>query len=123
MQKYLQITWLPKIGIISDRDAKFNEKFWREFFKQVGTSLNMSSTYHPQTDGQTEVVNKCLEAYLRCFVTDKQNHWSQWLHLTEWWYNSTYHTSVKRPLSKLYMGMNLQIGRNWFYTKELTREN
>ena len=69
----------PKV-IISDRDAKFNG--WREFFKQVGTSLNMSSAYHPQTDGQTEVINKCLEAYLHFFVTDKQNHWSQWLHLS-----------------------------------------
>ena len=55
----------------------------------------MSSPYHPQTDGQTEVVNKCLEASLRSFVTDKQNKWLQWLHLAEWWYNSTYHTSAK----------------------------
>ena len=51
----------------------------------------MSSTYHPQT----EVVNKCLEAYLRSLVTNKQNKWLQWLDLTEWWYNSTYHTSAK----------------------------
>ena len=72
----------PKV-IVSDRDAKFNGKFWRQFFKQVGTSLNMSSTYHPQTDGHTKVVNKYLESYLRCFVTDKENHQSQWLHLAE----------------------------------------
>ena len=92
----------PKF-IVSDRDEKFNGKFWREFFKQMGTSLNMSSAYHPQTDGQTEVINKCLEAYLRCFVTDKQNHWSQWLHLVEWRYNSTYHTSTKMtPFQVLY---------------------
>ena len=47
----------PKV-IVSDIDAKFNGKFWREFFKQLGTLLNMSSAYHPQTDGQTKVVNK-----------------------------------------------------------------
>ena len=44
-----------------------------------------------------------LESYLCCFVIDKQNHWSQWLHLAEWWYNSTYHTSEKMtPFQVLY---------------------
>ena len=63
----------------------------------------MSSAYHRQTYGQTEVVNKCLETYLRCFVIDKQNKWFQWLHIAEWWYNSTYHTSAKMtPFQALY---------------------
>ena len=64
----------PKI-IVSDRDAKFTSNFWKEFCKQIGITLNMSSAYHPLTDGQTEVVNKCLEAYLRSFVTNKLNKW------------------------------------------------
>ena len=85
----------PKI-IVSDRNAKFTSSFWKEFCKQIGSTLNMSSSYHPQTYGQKEVVNKCLEAYLRSFVTDKQNRWLHWLHLAEWWYNSTYHTSAIR---------------------------
>ena len=63
----------PKI-IVSDRDAKFTSNFWKEFCKQIGIILNMSSTYHPQVDGQKEVVNKCVEAYLRSFVTDKQTN-------------------------------------------------
>ena len=49
----------PKV-IVSDRDAKFKGNFWKEFFNHIGTYLNMSSSYHPQIDGQTEVVNKCL---------------------------------------------------------------
>ena len=54
-------------------------------------------------DGQTEIVNKCLETYLCCFVMDKQNKWFQWLHLDEWWYNYTYHTSTKiTPFQYLY---------------------
>ena len=63
----------------------------------------MSSAYHPQTDGQMEVVNKCVESYLRSFVIDKQNRWLQWLHLAEWWYNCAYHTSTKMtPFQALY---------------------
>ena len=73
----------PKI-IVSDRDAKFTSNLLNELCKGVGITLNMSSSYHPQTDGQTEVVNKCLEAYLCSFITDKQNTWLQWLHLAEW---------------------------------------
>lgn len=63
----------------------------------------MSSIYHPQIDGQTEVVDKCLETYLYCFVIDKQNKWSQWLHLAKWSYNTTYHPSTKMtPFQALY---------------------
>jgi len=92
----------PKV-IISDRDPKFTSNFWKELFCQVGTSLTMSTSYHPQTYGQTKVVKKCLEGYLRNFVNDRHTQWINWLHLVEWWYNSTYHTSTKMsPFEALY---------------------
>jgi IS30 family transposase len=61
----------PKI-IVSDRDPIFTGHFWIELFSCLGTQLAHSSSYHPQSDGQTEIVNKCLEGYLCCFVSDKQ---------------------------------------------------
>ena len=64
----------PKI-IVSDRDPIFTGNFWMELFSCLGTQLAHISSYHPQSNGQTEIVNKCLEGYLRCFVSSKQAQW------------------------------------------------
>jgi len=55
----------------------------------------MSSAYHPQSDGQTEVVNKCLETYLRCLTGSKPKQWLTWLPWTEFWYDTNYHGSIR----------------------------
>ncbi|WVZ54304.1 hypothetical protein U9M48_005124, partial [Paspalum notatum var. saurae] len=64
----------------------------QELFKLTDTTLNMSSSYHPQTDGQTERLNRCLETYLRCMVQACPSKWLSWLSLAEFWYNTTYHS-------------------------------
>ena len=64
----------PKV-IVSDRDPIFTSHFWKDLFSCLDTQLAHSSSYHPQSDGQTEVVNKCLEGYLRCFSSEKQSQW------------------------------------------------
>ena len=58
-------------SIVSDRDPTFTSQFWKELMQLQGIELAMSSAYHPQTDGQTEVMNKSLEQYLRAFAADK----------------------------------------------------
>ncbi|KAJ0490310.1 putative nucleotidyltransferase, Ribonuclease H [Helianthus annuus] len=62
-------------SIVSDRDKVFISSFWQALFKLQGTGLRLSSSYHPQTDGQTEVVNRTMEQYLRCFTGDKPKGW------------------------------------------------
>jgi len=90
-------------SIISDRDPIFISHFWREFFKLSGTKLKMSSAYHPQTDGQSEVVNRCVEQYLWCFVHQQPTKWNSLLPWAEFWYNTTYHASTgMTPFQALY---------------------
>lgn len=81
-------------SIVSDRDRVFTSSFWRHLFKLQGTTLRMSSAYHPQTDGQSEAVNKCLEMYLRCFVFDNPRMWYRCLGWAEYWYNTAVHSST-----------------------------
>ena len=62
---------LPR-NIVSDRDNYFMSHFLQEVFWLCGTELTPSTSYHPQTDGQMEIVNKCVERYLRNYVTVQQ---------------------------------------------------
>jgi hypothetical protein len=93
---------LPKT-IVSDRDSRFMSTFWQELFRLVGTALTPSTSYHPQTDGQTEIVNKWVEGYLRNYVAGQQKAWVRWLHLGEYCYNTTQHMSIgMSPFRALY---------------------
>jgi transposase InsO family protein len=74
--------------IVSDKDTKFTSNFWRGLFKGFGTNLNFSTTYHPQTNGKIERVNRIIEDMLRMYVMDKPYKWEDYLHLVEFSYNN-----------------------------------
>ncbi|GJZ39228.1 retrotransposon-related protein [Tanacetum coccineum] len=84
---------LPKV-IVSDRDTVFLSRFWTELFKLLQVGLHMSTAYHPQTDGQTEVGNRCVECYLRCMTGDKPKEWVQWIPLAEYYANESVDKSL-----------------------------
>lgn len=85
------------------RDPLFTSKFWKELFTLWGSKLQMSTARHPQTDGQSERVNQCLEMYLRCSVNDTPTKWVNWLPLAEFWYNTSHHSSLGgSPFKALY---------------------
>jgi hypothetical protein len=85
---------LPE-SIISDRDPRFNSIFWKALWGQLGTTLAMSTAYHPQTDGQTERQNRTLEEMLRAYVGPRQDDWDEWLVAAEIAYNNSIQASTK----------------------------
>ena len=120
MQFVFKLHGMP-LSIVSDKDLIFTSKFWSELMRLQGVVLAISSSYHPQFEGQTEVVNKSLEHYLRAFVADRPHSWVEWLPLAEFWFNTNFHTSIKLtpfeafygyppPRVKDYMPSTTQVG-------------
>ncbi|GJV54704.1 putative reverse transcriptase domain-containing protein [Tanacetum coccineum] len=91
------------ISIISDRDSHFTSRFWQSMQSSLGTQLDMSTAYHPQTDGQSKRTIQTLEDMLRACVIDFRKGWERYLPLVEFSYNNNYHASIKAaPFEALY---------------------
>ena len=102
MAQVYKLHGLPS-AIVTDRDRVFTSQFWKELFSSADVQLQMSSAYHPQSDGQTERLNQTMDTFLWCFVNACPTKWFQWLPLAEFWYNTCEHSAIGRsPFEALY---------------------
>ncbi|KAH9763326.1 Endonuclease [Citrus sinensis] len=91
------------MSIVSDRDSHFTSKFWTSLQNALGTKLNFSTTFHPQTDGQSERTIQTLEDMLRTCVMEFKGNWDNYLPLMEFAYNNSYQASIEMaPYEALY---------------------
>jgi len=89
--------------IVSDRGSLFVSAFWTALCDTLKITRNLSTAYHPETDGQTERINQILEQYLRMYVNYQQDDWTQWIPLAEFAYNNSRHSSTKQtPFETVY---------------------
>ena len=81
-------------SIVSDRDSRFTSRFWNALQEALGTRLNFSTAFHPQTDGQSERTIQTLEDMLRSCVMQFKGNWDEHLSLMEFAYNNSFHSSI-----------------------------
>ena len=108
MREVVRLHGVPE-SILSDRDPRFTAHFWKAFWTQLGTTLTMSTAYHPQTDGQTERANRTLEEMLRSVVNFKQSDWDEHLATAELAINNAKQTSTGFTPFRLNYGQEIQI--------------
>lgn len=76
---------------------------WTELFKLLGTSTYLTTAYHPQSEGQSERLNQCIEMYLHCLTHQRPGQWTRWLPMAEWWYNTSHLSAINMtPYQALY---------------------
>ena len=102
------------ISIVSDRGTQFTSRFWKSFQKALMTQLRFSTTFHPQTDGQSERTIQVLEDMLRACVLEFEGSWEQYLSMLEFAYNNSYQSSIQMaPYEALY-GRKCRSLVGWF---------
>jgi hypothetical protein len=97
--------------IVSDRDSAFTSKFWSDIMARLGVRRNMSTSFRPQTDGQTERLNQVIEAWLRPHCNFEQNDWAELLPLCEFAYNNSHATAT--TMSPFYANYGWNPRSNW----------
>ncbi|KAJ9545001.1 hypothetical protein OSB04_024708 [Centaurea solstitialis] len=101
------------VTIISDRDVRFTSRFWERFHQDLGTRLQFSTAFHPQTDGQSERTIQTLEDMLRACVLDFGGSWDTYLPLAEFSYNNSFHASIGMPPYEMLYGRRCRTPICW----------
>ncbi|KAJ9507562.1 hypothetical protein QJQ45_019379 [Haematococcus lacustris] len=94
LEHVFRLHGMPR-SVVSDRGPQFHNKFWAEVTKLLQVQVNLSSAYHPETDGQTERVNRVIEEMLRHFIRPDQRDWAEYLPLVEFAINNAWQESVR----------------------------
>jgi hypothetical protein len=94
-------------SIVFDHDLVFTSNFWYELFSLAGMKLNLSSAFHPQSDGKAKATNKIIWMYLRCLTGDRSRDWLQWLSWTEFCYNSAFQSVLRTSPFRVVYGWDL----------------
>ncbi|KAI3670567.1 hypothetical protein L1987_87905 [Smallanthus sonchifolius] len=117
------------LAIVSDRDTRFTSRFWKIFHEAMGTRLNISTAYHPQTDGQSERTIQTLEDMIRACIIDFGGSWDSHLPLAEFSYNNSHHTMIGMPPYEMLYGRRCrtpvcwgEIGQKELGSLEVVRE-
>jgi len=103
---------IPK-KIVSNRDVKFTSRFWKELFVSLGIELAFNTTYHLQTEEQTERVNTILEDMLRMYVMHQKRRWEEYLLQFEFSYNNGYQDSQRMSLFEALYGRSCNTLISW----------
>jgi transposase InsO family protein len=103
---------VPK-RIISDQGSVFTRQFWTSFQEALGTQLNFSTTYQPETDGQTKRTNQTLEDMFCMNMMDQQKRWEELLPLVEFAYNNNYQSTIKMVPFEFLYGRPCQMPLSW----------
>ena len=104
-KEIVRLHGIPKT-IVSDRDVKFLSHFWKTLWSKLGTRLLYSTTCHPQTDGQTEVVNRTLSILLRAIIQKNLKNWEECLPHVEFAYNRSVHATTNHSPFEVVYGFN-----------------
>ena len=112
MKEIFRLDKIPKV-LISDKDVKFTFAFWKALFEGLGTQIQFSTAYHPQTNRWTKRVNQVIEDMLRMYVMQQPSKWEDYIHLVEFAYNNSYHTSLKMSLFEVLYGLRCRTPINW----------